>query len=132
MAAGRRTSKFKSRFVPGLERRVIRLARADADHAIDVGDEDLAVADLAGLRGLEDGFNHLVDEVAANETAGYERGVKRLIAVSPLAEGADRIFAEAALAPAWRSPLKRWWRPRPAAVPAVGKGFRPDASSSTS
>ena len=32
-----------------LQRRVVGLAGADADHALDVGDEDLAVADLAGL-----------------------------------------------------------------------------------
>ena len=35
---------------PTLQRRVVRLAGADADDAVDVGDEDLAVADLAGLR----------------------------------------------------------------------------------
>src|SRR5262249_59021492 len=31
-----------------------------------VGDEDLAVADLAGLRGADDGLDHLVDEIAAH------------------------------------------------------------------
>src|SRR5690606_27832285 len=48
------------------QRRVVRFARADTDEAVDFGDEDLAVTDLAGLCGLQDGFNDLVDEVAAN------------------------------------------------------------------
>ena len=48
------------------ERRVVGLAGADADHTIDVGDEDLAVTDLAGLGGLDDRLDDLVDEVAAH------------------------------------------------------------------
>ena len=61
-AAGRRGSNEV--FVFALQRGVIRLAGADADDAIDIRDEDLAVADLAGLGGLQDRFDHLIDEVA--------------------------------------------------------------------
>src|SRR6185295_869482 len=46
--------------------RIIGFAGSDADDAIDVRDEDLAVANLAGLGGLENGFDYLIDEVAAN------------------------------------------------------------------
>src|SRR5581483_9082809 len=48
------------------QRRVVRLASSDPDHPLDVGDEDLAVTDLAGLGGLENRLDHLVDEVAPN------------------------------------------------------------------
>src|SRR5580704_16789757 len=51
---------------PKLERGVVGLAGADADHPLDVGDKDLAVADLAGLGGLDDGLDHLIDEIAAH------------------------------------------------------------------
>src|ERR1700722_2612481 len=45
-----------------LQRGVIGLAGTDAQNAQDVGDEDFAVADLAGFRGADNGFHHLVDE----------------------------------------------------------------------
>src|ERR1044071_3769335 len=63
--AGRRTCRWRS-FCRALQGRVVRFTRTDADDTVDVGDEDLAVAHLAGLRGLEDGFDVLIDEVAAN------------------------------------------------------------------
>src|SRR5580698_2250776 len=49
-----------------LQRGVVGLAGTDADDALDVGDENLAVADLAGLGRLEDGLDHLIGQVAAN------------------------------------------------------------------
>src|ERR1019366_5116414 len=49
-----------------LQRGVIGLAGADADHTIDLGDEYLAVTDLAGLGGLEHRFHHLVDQLGAH------------------------------------------------------------------
>ena len=39
---------------PELDRVLVDLAGANPDHALDRGDEDLAVADLAGLGGLDD------------------------------------------------------------------------------
>src|ERR1700693_927034 len=53
-------------FSSQLERGVVRFAGADADHALDLRDEDLAVADLAGLGGLEDRLDHLLGQVAAH------------------------------------------------------------------
>src|SRR5262245_56848460 len=38
-----------------------RLARTDADHLLEIGDEDLAVADLARASGVHDRFDHLLD-----------------------------------------------------------------------
>src|SRR6478735_9883225 len=48
------------------ERGVVGLARTDTNDTVDIGDEDLAVADLAGLGGLQDGFDHLIDEITAD------------------------------------------------------------------
>src|SRR5581483_3724670 len=48
-----------------LQRGVVRLAGANADDPLDLGNEDLAVADLTGLGGLHDGFNNLIDQIAA-------------------------------------------------------------------
>ena len=44
---------------------VVGLARADTDDTIDVGDEDFAVADFAGLGRFDDRIDHLIDEIAA-------------------------------------------------------------------
>src|ERR1700758_2205052 len=44
-----------------LQRGRVGFAGADADGVIESGDEDLAVADLAGLGGARDGLDHLVD-----------------------------------------------------------------------
>jgi hypothetical protein len=42
---------------------VVRLAGAYAQNPQDVGDEDFAVAHLAGFRGTHDGFHDLIDEL---------------------------------------------------------------------
>src|SRR5215469_13506260 len=47
-----------------LQRAVVGLPGADADDPLDVGDEDLAVTDLAGLRGLHDRLDDLIDQIA--------------------------------------------------------------------
>src|ERR1700722_15099891 len=52
--------------LPKLERGVVGLAGTDADDALDVGDEDLAVAPLAGLGRFDDGLDHLVHQIAAH------------------------------------------------------------------
>src|SRR4051812_13024395 len=39
------------------------LAGADADGLLEIEDEDLAVADLAGVRGLLDGFDRLLEQL---------------------------------------------------------------------
>src|SRR3954468_6165353 len=41
---------------------IVSFTRADAQHTLEIGDEDLAVTDLAGLRGTDDGLDDLVDE----------------------------------------------------------------------
>src|SRR6185503_785313 len=48
-----------------LQRGVVRLAGTNANDALDLGDEDFAVADLSRFGGLHDGFDDLVDQVAA-------------------------------------------------------------------
>src|SRR6185437_12311600 len=48
------------------EGRGIRLAGANADRMVEVDDEDLAVADLAGLGGRGDGIDGLVDGVRSD------------------------------------------------------------------
>src|SRR6516165_12015856 len=40
-----------------LDRRDALLAGADADHFLDIGDEDLAVSDAASARAVDDGFH---------------------------------------------------------------------------
>src|SRR5450756_593225 len=65
LAARSSFTRYRLRPLP-LESRVVCLAGADADDAPDVGDEDLSVADLAGLGGLQDRFDDLIDEVAAH------------------------------------------------------------------
>src|SRR5438874_5660690 len=78
-----------------LQGRVVGLAGADADHALDVRDEDLAVAHLAGLAGLDDRLDDLVDQIAAYRDldAGLENKVDTVLdaaiqlRVSPLTAG---------------------------------------------
>ena len=53
------------RLAENLEGRGIGLAGANADRMVEVDDEDLAVADLAGLGGRGDGIDGLVDGVSA-------------------------------------------------------------------
>src|SRR5688572_4490293 len=52
-----------------LERRHIGFAGADADDLLEVEDEDLAVADLAGIGGLLDGLDRLLEQF------GLDRGL---------------------------------------------------------
>ena len=49
------------RLLEDLDRRFVGLAGADAHHLLDRRDEDLAVADLAGLGRLDDGLDAAVD-----------------------------------------------------------------------
>src|SRR6478609_3718475 len=64
-----------------LQRRVVRFAGADTDDAIDLRDEDLAVADLAGLCGLHDRFDDLIDQVAADSDfdAGFRNKIHDIL-----------------------------------------------------
>ena len=65
------------------ERVGVGLAGADAHGLIDRRDEDLAVADLAGLGGVGDGFDHLVDPIGrrprprCRSSAGNSRRIRR-------------------------------------------------------
>src|SRR5688572_31779490 len=52
----------QARDTPSSKRLVVGLAGAYADGALQVGDEDLAVAHLAGARCADDRLDHLVDE----------------------------------------------------------------------
>src|SRR3569833_7483 len=47
------------------ERGVVRLAGTNTNDSLDLGDENLAVADLPRFGGLHDGIDDLVDQVAA-------------------------------------------------------------------
>src|SRR3569623_973178 len=51
-------------------------ARAEAHHAHDVGDEDLAVADLAGARGLRDGLDGALDLIVLHHRLDAHLGQK--------------------------------------------------------
>src|SRR5690348_4654098 len=50
-----------------LHRRFARLTRADAHRLLDFGDEDLAVADLAGARRLDDRLDRPIHEVLRHD-----------------------------------------------------------------
>src|SRR5690606_36698245 len=56
------------------ERVGIELAGADAHHAVQVPDEDLAVADLAGPRGLHDRLDHGVELVVGDRDLELDLG----------------------------------------------------------
>src|SRR5713101_443262 len=58
-ALSRRRSALPVRW--GLDCGFVGLAGADAHHVLDRGDEDLAVADLAGARRLDDGVDRAFD-----------------------------------------------------------------------
>src|SRR5258708_30215057 len=49
-------------FTFGLQRGVVGLAGANAQNSQDVGDKNLAVADLPGFRSADYGLHHLIDE----------------------------------------------------------------------
>ena len=50
----------------GVQRGAAGLAGADADDLLQVGDENLAVADLSGARGLLDGLDDALDHVVVH------------------------------------------------------------------
>src|SRR4029077_335536 len=62
----RPASWFSNLDAVALQRAVVSFPGADADHPLDVGNEDLAVAYFAGLRRLHDGLDHLIDEITAH------------------------------------------------------------------
>ena len=59
-----------------LDRVLVELAGADAHHVLDLGDEDLAVADLAGLRGLDDGVDAALGVCSLTTTSTFTFGRK--------------------------------------------------------
>src|SRR6187401_2775086 len=56
------------------ERVAVGLAGTDAQRVIDIDDEDLAVADLAGLGGGRDGLDHLVGAVRRDHDLDLDLG----------------------------------------------------------
>ena len=54
--------------------RVVGLTRADAQGVLDRGDENLAVADLAGLGGFDDGIDRLADEHVGDDDFDLDFG----------------------------------------------------------
>jgi hypothetical protein len=54
----------------------VLLAGANADSRFDVGDEDLAVADLAGAGGRDDRVDHFVDELGVDRDLDFSFGRK--------------------------------------------------------
>src|SRR6202044_2521622 len=73
MGSGLRIWKGKRR-AWRLKRVLVRLARADPHRRVEVVDEDLAVADLAGARGSDDRFDHLVGDVRVNRDLDFQLG----------------------------------------------------------
>src|SRR5437867_5785041 len=73
-----------SLLVGGLERALVALARADAHRRLDRIDEDLAVADVAGLGPAGAHFVDLVDEVVRNDDLDLDLGkeVDRVLAAA--------------------------------------------------
>src|SRR5690242_12296743 len=59
-----------------LHRRFARLTRADAHRLLDFGDEDLAVADLAGARRLDDRLDRPIHEVLRHDDLDFDLGQK--------------------------------------------------------
>src|SRR4029078_1451826 len=58
----------------GSDRVFARLSGADADDLVDRADEDLAVADEAGLGGLDDGVDDLPDVVLRHDDLELDLG----------------------------------------------------------
>jgi hypothetical protein len=57
-----------------LQRSVSALLVADANGLIDPGQEDFAVSDFAGGRGLDDGFNRRVNQVIGDHQLDLDLG----------------------------------------------------------
>src|SRR5260221_6287289 len=57
-----------------LDRGFARFAGANAHYLLDVGDEDLAVADLAGACGLDDRFERALDQRVADDDLNLDLG----------------------------------------------------------
>src|SRR5215469_13594531 len=63
MQGPRHAARFPMRsWVAGLDGVLAALAGADADHLLDAGDEDLAVADASGARGGDDRLHRAFDD----------------------------------------------------------------------
>src|SRR5438067_1778740 len=58
------------------QRVIVGFAGPDADHLIDIGDEDLAVTDLAGPGIAGDGFNHRLRHLIADRHFNLDLGKK--------------------------------------------------------
>src|SRR5882762_336052 len=64
---------FRACHCSRLERALVALARPDPDRRLHRGDEDLAVADVAGLRGRRHHVGHLLDEVVRHDDHFVEK-----------------------------------------------------------
>src|ERR1700722_15261339 len=75
---------FHIQMHPFLQCGVVGLARADPDDALDLGDEDFPVADLPRFGGLHNGFNDLVDQIAADRDldAGLRHKVDHVLSAA--------------------------------------------------
>src|SRR5213595_2547281 len=82
--ASARLNRFTSVLLMRLQRVLVALARADAHRRLDRIDEDLAVADVAGLGRAGDHFGDLVHEVVRNDDLDLDLGkeVDRLLAAA--------------------------------------------------
>jgi hypothetical protein len=58
----------------GLDREVPSFFRPDADGLLNFGNENFAVADLAGARGSHDGFHHAVGDLVGNDDVEFDFG----------------------------------------------------------
>src|SRR5690606_24476221 len=60
IASGRNLNRWRPQGAGGSDRRFVFFAGADAHHTLHRRHEDLAVTDLAGARGVDDGFDAAV------------------------------------------------------------------------
>src|SRR6266403_5461206 len=84
-------------FASSLEGALVALARPDPDRRLHRGDEDLAVADVAGLRGRRHHVGHLLDEVVRHDDLDLDlrEEVHRVLAAA-IQLGVSFLAAEAA------------------------------------